>query len=201
MSSNVATSNVVIKITVPKRTGRRRRKGTNDPWVYPSPKRKLDEDAGDDDPELKRHQKGDHLAGEYLPGSVPIGVQTTEGSSRAQRSEFGSYTPGLANPSDMEEERSDFENGQQRKRLYQQSQMIKPRTMLRILRDNIGRYRLEGIGNVAHTHRFRSLADFDLDMSDSRFMNNFIDKVLNGTGEYSTINIFLNDFSMLMIAI
>ena len=32
MSHNAESHNVVLKITVPKRTGRKRRKGTNDPW-------------------------------------------------------------------------------------------------------------------------------------------------------------------------
>lgn len=32
MSHNARTHNVVLKVTVPKRTGRKRKKGTNDPW-------------------------------------------------------------------------------------------------------------------------------------------------------------------------
>jgi general transcription factor 3C polypeptide 5 (transcription factor C subunit 1) len=36
MSHNVATRNVVLHITVPKRTGRRRKKGSNGPFLDPA---------------------------------------------------------------------------------------------------------------------------------------------------------------------
>ena len=36
MSQNVTTRNVVLHITVPKRTGRRRKKGSDGPWVDPA---------------------------------------------------------------------------------------------------------------------------------------------------------------------
>lgn len=38
LSHNGATTNVLLKITVPKRTGRKRKRGSQDPWFDPNEK-------------------------------------------------------------------------------------------------------------------------------------------------------------------
>lgn len=112
MSHNAASHNVVLKITVPKRTGRKRKRGSSGPWEGDQEIR----DAG----------------------------QASSICSIARQDE--------------------------------------PKVLKRKLQDNVGRYKVDAVGVVNHTHRFRGLADFYWDLSTSSFTNRYVDQVLTGNG-------------------
>ncbi|KAH0497930.1 hypothetical protein TgHK011_005212 [Trichoderma gracile] len=114
MSHNARSHNVVLKVTVPKRTGRKRKRGTDGPW------------------------QGD------------IEIQGTDTSASA----LGDVQS-VARRDD-------------------------PRLLRRKLEDNVGRYHVEAVGLVKHTHRFRGLADFYWDMDKSSFARRYVDQVLPG---------------------
>ncbi|KAJ4148589.1 hypothetical protein LMH87_003053 [Akanthomyces muscarius] len=113
MSHNAASHNVVLKITVPKRTGRKRKRGSSGPWEGDQEIR----DAG----------------------------QASSICSIARQDE--------------------------------------PKVLKRKLQDNVGRYKVDAVGVVNHTHRFRGLADFYWDLSTSSFTNRYVDQVLTGNVE------------------
>lgn len=114
MSHNAASHNVVLKVTVPKRTWRKRKRGSSDPWVG-------DEEIGDAD----------------RPNPV---------CSIARQDD--------------------------------------PKVLRRKLQDNVGKYKVDAVGVIHHTHRFRGLADFYWDMSTSSFASRYVDQVLSGDGKY-----------------
>ncbi|KAL2162727.1 hypothetical protein VTH06DRAFT_6563 [Thermothelomyces fergusii] len=113
-SHNALTHNVILKVTVPKRTGRKRKRGTNGPWE-----------------------------GEVEQPSVE--------------------DPSLVSPEVLSRDRLDT-----------------PRVIRRKLQDNIGKYTVEPVGIVNNTHRYRGLADFQYSLGESRFMKQFVEKVLPG---------------------
>ncbi|KAJ3482169.1 hypothetical protein NLG97_g7639 [Lecanicillium saksenae] len=113
MSHNSASHNVVLKIMVPKRTGRKRKRGSSGPWEG-------DQDIRDAD-------------------------QASSVCSIARQDE--------------------------------------PKILKRKLQDNVGRYKVDAVGIINHTHRFRGLADFYWDMSTSSFANRYVDQVLSGDVE------------------
>lgn len=87
VSHNASTHNVLLKVTVPKRTGRKRKRGTDGPWEgTPS-------SAGDDE-QVSSQKRADH-----------------------------------------------------------------PKTLLRKLQDNVGNYRIDTVGVIKHTHRYRGMAN------------------------------------------
>src|SRR2546430_6857647 len=89
-SQNMHTNNVVLKITVPKRTGRKHKRGSSD-FVYDeSFAAYVGQDEVEDDTVLQTHSRRDHT-----------------------------------------------------------------KTILRSLRDNVGRYQVEAIGVIEQTHRYR----------------------------------------------
>lgn len=117
MSHNARTHNVVLKVTVPKRTGRKRKRGSNGPWQ----------------------------------GDLEVSNAESEGSeqvcSRARQDE--------------------------------------PKVLRRKLAENVGKYDVEAVGLVKHTHRFRGLADFYWDISGrSDFARRYCDQVLPGDGKF-----------------
>lgn len=114
MSHHAASHNVVFKITVPKRTGRKRKRGTNDPF------------------------QGD------------VGMNEADPNSSSQ--------PEVCSRSKIDD----------------------PKLLRRKLQDNVGKYHVEPVGIIAHTHRYRGIADFGYSMRDSPFMADFSDKVLSG---------------------
>lgn len=117
MSHNARTYNVVLKVTVPKRTGRKRKRGTNGPW-------QVDDDA------MRRRDDNEQV--------------------------------------------------------YSHGRLDDPKSLQRKLADNVGRYQVEAVGTVRHTHRFRGLADFYWDMSDrSDFAKRYTEQVLPGDGTWS----------------
>lgn len=111
-SHNAKTHNVLLKVTVPKRTGRKRKRGSTGPW------------------------QGDIEVADVVD-------QGTKVSSCARQDD--------------------------------------PRLLRRQLADNKDTYRIDSVGIVKHTHRFRSLADFYWNLADkSEFANSYVDKVLPG---------------------
>lgn len=85
VSHNASTHNVLLKVTVPKRTGRKRKRGTDGPWEGEA------RPAGDGE-QVSSQGRADH-----------------------------------------------------------------PKTLLRKLQDNVGNYRVETVGVIKHTHRYRGL--------------------------------------------
>ena len=116
MSHNAESHNVVLKITVPKRTGRKRKKGTNGPW------------------------QGDF---------------EVEDAGGLQNEGIGSH-----------------------------SRLDDPRKLKKQLEDNVGKYQVQAIGMVKHTHRFRGLADFAWDMGRSDFAQRYAEQVIPGEGRF-----------------
>ncbi|AEO63320.1 uncharacterized protein THITE_2108406 [Thermothielavioides terrestris NRRL 8126] len=113
-SHNALTHNVVLKVTVPKRTGRKRKRGTNGPWE----------------------------------GEV-------DGPASGQQS--------VACPEVLSRDRLDT-----------------PRVVRRKLQDNVGKYTIEPVGVINNTHRYRSFADFQYALGESKFMKKFVENVLLG---------------------
>ncbi|EXU97841.1 RNA polymerase III transcription factor (TF)IIIC subunit [Metarhizium robertsii] len=113
MSHNAASHNVVLKVTVPKRTGRRRRRGSNGPWQ----------------------------------GDVNL---------------------------------SDAPGTNDKEKVQSIARLDEPKVLRRKLQDNAGRYHVEAVGTIKHTHRFRALADFYWDMNRSEFAQRYAEQVLPG---------------------
>lgn len=107
MSHNARSHNVVLKVTVPKRTGRKRKRGSDDAWQ----------------------------------GDVDLG-----------------------DPSEV----------------CSIARLDEPKVLRRKLADNADGYRVEAVGVIKHTHRFRGLADFYWDMSKSSLSQRYADQVLPG---------------------
>ena len=124
MSSHVGTNAHLLKVTIPKRSGRRRKKGTDGPWLD-TPFREVQAESPDN-------------------------------PDTSQRPPFQF----LAQPGDEEDEyeMDPYEQKAQKGRLYDQKSLMSPKRLVRMLRDNVGKYRLESIGNITHTHRFRGKA-------------------------------------------
>ncbi|OAA38444.1 Transcription factor IIIC, subunit 5 [Beauveria brongniartii RCEF 3172] len=113
MSHNAASHNVVLKITLPKRTGRKRKRGSSTAWEG-------DQEICDAD-------------------------QANPVCSIARQDE--------------------------------------PKILKRKLQDNVGRYKVDAVGVINHTHRYRGFADFYWDMSTSSFTNRYVDQVFSGDVE------------------
>lgn len=122
MSNNARTHNVVLKLTVPKRTGRKRKRGSDDPW------------------------QGD------------VAVSDAGDSTNASQS------------------------------VVSRARLDEPKLLRRRLVDNADTYKVEAIGVVNHTHRFRGLADFYWDSYNrSDFARRYTDQVLPGDGTFVTV--------------
>lgn len=87
VSHNASTHNVLLKVTVPKRTGRKRKRGTDGPWEGTA------SSAGDDE-QVSSQKRADH-----------------------------------------------------------------PKTLLRKLQDNVDDYRVDTVGVIKHTHRYRGMVN------------------------------------------
>ncbi|KAG6041593.1 hypothetical protein E4U41_003330 [Claviceps citrina] len=121
MSHNAASHNIVLKVTVPKRTGRRRKKGSQGPWQ-----------------------------GDVDVSDASVATGDDDGGPKGQR-----QVKSLARLDD-------------------------PKVFRRKLEDNVGRYEVEAVGIIKHTHRFRALADFYWDMNRSDFAQRYVDQVFPG---------------------
>lgn len=115
MSHNARTHNVLLKITVPKRTGRKRKRGSNGPW------------------------QGD------------IEVPDADGPPDSP----GDKVCSIARLDD-------------------------PKILQRKLQDNVEDYRVEPVGVIKHTHRFRAPADFYSDPRKTSLGRRYVDEVLPG---------------------
>ena len=126
MSSHVGTNALLLKVTLPKRSGRRRKKGTNDPWLDIPPQEVQAEGPKDQNP----------------PQRPPL--------------QF------LSQPADDEDEyeMGPYEQRAQEARLYNQKSLMNPNCLVEMLRDNVGKYRLESVGSIMHSHRFRGKSQF-----------------------------------------
>ncbi|KAL8788761.1 MAG: hypothetical protein Q9195_007168 [Heterodermia aff. obscurata] len=122
-SVKVQTRDIVIRVTIPKRTGRKRKRGSDGPFWTPS----------------------------GSPARLPAN---------------SSPSPSVAS---------------QAKRF------------LRSLQDNEGQYRIEVVGPVTNTYRFRDLPDFVFSTAGSPFMNQMRDKIL--PGDYMKWKDFIFDSS------
>jgi general transcription factor 3C polypeptide 5 (transcription factor C subunit 1) len=144
LSHNSPCTNVLLKITVPKRTGRKRKRGSQDPYV---------EDSNDE-------------------VSASSGLNLPNGQSPELRSH---------------------------------SRLDNPRKILRILKDNIGKYVIEPAGSIETTHRYRGLllqflvsiriltlaqglADFHQSTTHQNFMAKFRDTILTGKCKPSNLS-------------
>ncbi|OAA66838.1 RNA polymerase 3 transcription factor [Niveomyces insectorum RCEF 264] len=121
VSHNAASHNVVLAVTLPARTGMKRKRGVDGPWEY--------------DPS----------------------VATSAGGAGADS--LGSGEGRLAG------ETLDQRNA---------------RLLRRMLQDNAGNYKVDVVGLVKHSHRYRGLFDFQQSAHDSSFMAKFTEKVLPG---------------------
>ncbi|KAK6596921.1 hypothetical protein H4I96_09573 [Botrytis cinerea] len=108
LSYNSITNNVLLKITVPKRTGRKRKRGSQDPYT--------------DD-----------------------GRSTSQATS--EKNSFGENQSHSLND--------------------------KPNSILRKLRDNVGKYTVEAAGAIEQSHRYRGLSDYHQSTSSATFMSHF----------------------------
>ncbi|KAK8149909.1 tau 95 subunit of transcription factor TFIIIC [Beauveria asiatica] len=113
MSHNAASHNVVLKITLPKRTGRKRKRGSSMAW------------------------EGDQ----------------------------------------------EICDADQANRVCSIARQDEPKTLKRKLQDNVDRYKVDAVGVINHTHRYRGFADFYWDMSTSSFTNRYVDQVFSGDVE------------------
>ncbi|TQS34159.1 hypothetical protein Golomagni_05468 [Golovinomyces magnicellulatus] len=129
LSRNTATNNILLKISVPKRTGRKRKRGSQDPF------------SGLDSPS----------------------------------SGVGDETPSLRS----------------------QGRLDTPIELQRKLKDNVGRYTIEAVGQIRQTHRYRcrvkiilrqenqlltekGLTDFHFSVANTKFYSHFRDTTLTG---------------------
>ncbi|OAA41656.1 Transcription factor IIIC, subunit 5 [Metarhizium rileyi] len=129
MSHNAASHNVVLKVTVPKRTGRRRKKGSNGPWQgdmslsdahNPAIKEEVQSIARLDEPKVLRRKLQDNVAG-YQVEAVGIIKHTHRFRALADfywdmnRSEFAQRYAEQVLPGDVEKLRQfAFEKGTDR---------------------------------------------------------------------------------------
>ncbi|KAG9234973.1 RNA polymerase III transcription factor IIIC subunit-domain-containing protein [Amylocarpus encephaloides] len=144
LSHNTTTNNVLLKITVPKPTGRKRKRGSQDPWID-APGQAEPSDAV----------------------NVPI------------------------NPNvEIEKEPSDVTDGSPSTVSKEEPlpSAIGPSRLLRTLRENVGNYEIEAVGQIKQTHRFRGLADYQHSTSRTDFLPRFKETVL--TGELDKIKQF-----------
>jgi general transcription factor 3C polypeptide 5 (transcription factor C subunit 1) len=92
LSRNSSTDNVLLKITVPKRTGRKRKRGSDEPFM-----------------------------------GLPL------------------------------EQNDEYVNEADRSRIRSRARLDDPAELLRTLKDNVGRYQVEAVAAIEHTHRFRGM--------------------------------------------
>ncbi|KAH9209364.1 RNA polymerase III transcription factor IIIC subunit-domain-containing protein [Leptodontidium sp. 2 PMI_412] len=119
LSHNTPTNNILLKITVPKRTGRKRKRGSQDPY----------EDSN-----------------APQPTSVP--APNAQGPPPTVLSSF--------------------------------SRMDEPTQILRKMKDNVGKYTVEAVGEIRQTHRYRGMSDFHQSTSKSEFIPKFTSTIFTG---------------------
>lgn len=132
LSHNAPTNNVLLKITVPKRTGRKRKRGSQDPYEFDNASETATNPVASDPPQ-------------HTIGSV--------------------------------------------------SRMDEPSQILRKLKDNMNNYKVEAVGEIRQSHRYRGksfllatramlistgMSDFHQSTSNTEFIPKFKDTVLTG---------------------
>ncbi|KAI9722971.1 MAG: hypothetical protein M1812_001420 [Candelaria pacifica] len=119
-SQNVKTNNLLVKVTVPKRTGRKRKRGSTEPYSN-------DVEAPQSTPSLKNTEAGEL----------------------------------------------------KRTTAHENSVEMKAAQLLQSLRDNIDKFKVEPVGTIEQTHRFRGMPDFQYSSTKSPFMNKMRDHILS----------------------
>ncbi|KAI9779564.1 MAG: tau 95 subunit of transcription factor TFIIIC [Candelina submexicana] len=119
-SRNVKTNNVLVKVTVPKRTGRKRKRGSTEPYM--------------DDVEAPKPAPG--LASSAMDDPNHAAKHIDSVSKKAAH-------------------------------------------LLQSLRDNVAKYKVEAVGTIEQTHRFRGMPDFQYSSTKSPFMNKMRDHILS----------------------
>lgn len=134
LSHNTPTNNILLKITVPKRTGRKRKRGSQDPY----------EDSN-------------------APQPTSIPAPNAQGPPPTVLSSF--------------------------------SRMDEPTQILRKMKDNVGKYTVEAVGEIRQTHRYRGkqflgtmrvlltttgMSDFHQSTSKSEFIPKFTSTIFTG---------------------
>ncbi|PVH77150.1 hypothetical protein DL98DRAFT_573931 [Cadophora sp. DSE1049] len=115
LSHNAPTNNVLLKITVPKRTGRKRKRGSQDPYEFSN------------------------------------GPGTTSNPAAPPPEVISSV-----------------------------SRMDEPSQILRKMKDNANNYKVEAVGEIRQSHRYRGMSDFHQSTSNTEFIPKFKDTVLTG---------------------
>lgn len=152
-SHNAATHNVLLKVTVPKRTGRKRKRGSNEPFEGPVA-------AGGDRPVeavTNGHGVIDPALGDDAVHSSSF-LNPAQGRAKGAAHEAAQHTTNMS-----------------------RSGLDRPAVLRRKLQDNVGKYTVEPVGIVYNTHRFRGLSDFQYSMSGSNFMTTFVGQVMPGS--------------------
>lgn len=104
MSHDAASNNIVLKVTMPKRTGRKRKRGSDEPF-----------------------------SGDINLADAPVGSAHDE-------------------------------------QVCSVSRLDDPTLLLRKLQDNVDRYRVEAVGSIKESHRYRGLSDFQFASTDLPFL-------------------------------
>lgn len=143
LSHNAPTNNVLLKITVPKRTGRKRKRGSQDPY------------------------------------------------------EFSNVSETATNPA---------ASGPSHNVIGSVSRMDEPSQILRKLKDNVNNYKVEAVGEIRQSHRYRGqsffsvtgamltstgMSDFHQSTSNTEFIPKFRDTVLTGRSKPACPTFFL----------
>lgn len=204
-SHNAATHNVIVKVTLPKRTGRKRKRGYDAPFEYhDAPPAKtgsveVNPLPGDADKDYPLPENIGQLGGEEQHPDQQIPTQQKPASEQApqqtlgQASNVGNENPTKSDqPPPFQEPVPDGPPSLTDRQpppgippgadtILSHSHLDNPSLLRRKLSDTAGRYTLEPVGVVHNTHRYRGLSDFQYSMGNSRFMNRFVAQVMPGS--------------------
>ncbi|KAH7310361.1 RNA polymerase III transcription factor IIIC subunit-domain-containing protein [Rhexocercosporidium sp. MPI-PUGE-AT-0058] len=159
LSHNTPTNNVLLKITVPKRTGRKRKRGSQDPFEDSNaPDSALVAESNAPDPALILRPDAPD------PALVPAPNAPDPAAVPAPKApKVPKPTPTL---------------------LSSVSRMDEPAQILRKLKDNVGKYTVEAVGEIRQTHRYRGMSDFHQSTSNTEFIPRFTNTILSGRIEH-----------------
>jgi hypothetical protein len=174
LSHNTATNNILLKLTVPKKTGRKRKRGSNDPWIFDSRlvAPKLTSEAAQ-----AQHIGTDHgipvdpqlgtslsvLEPKLEPGTEPHRV------TPAPRDDPKAMSSMLLRGAPQWRHCSKDQSGTSAE-LRSKARLDKPKLLRRALQDNVDQYQIEAVGSIWKTHRYRGMVDFHYSTTHGPFM-------------------------------
>lgn len=174
LSHNTATNNILLKLTVPKKTGRKRKRGSNDPWIFDSRlvASKLTSEAAQ-----AQHIATDHgipvdpqlgtslsvLEPKLEPGTEPHRV------TPAPRDDPKAMSSMLLRGAPQWRHCSKDQSGTSAE-LRSKARLDKPKLLRRALQDNVDQYQIEAVGSIWKTHRYRGMVDFHYSTTHGPFM-------------------------------